>query len=75
MGLSGIKPAEFQQVRRLIRGAVNSLINQHHYLGYCHPVGEHLKNKLMNFIHSSLTDSGRNAESLIVSLTIYLSFV
>ena len=42
--LSEIGPVEFSLVRRTANEAVvNSLIEQHHYLGYVHPVGEHLK--------------------------------
>jgi hypothetical protein len=39
-----LKPLEFRQVRRTSwEPLFNSLIEQYHYLGYCHPVGEHLK--------------------------------
>jgi hypothetical protein len=42
--LSAIKPLEFKQVRRtLAEKLFNSLLAQYHYLGYTHPVGEHLK--------------------------------
>jgi len=42
--LSKVKPLEIRQVRRTsFEKLFNSLITQHHYLGYCHPVGEHLK--------------------------------
>lgn len=42
--LSKIQPLEIRQVRRTsFEKLFNSLIAQHHYLGYCHPVGEHLK--------------------------------
>jgi len=42
--LSEILPLEIRQVRRTpLEKTVNSLIEHHHYLGYCHPVGEHLK--------------------------------
>ena len=42
--LSKIQPLEIRQVRRSsFEKLFNSLIAQHHYLGYCHPVGEHLK--------------------------------
>ena len=42
--LSSIQPLEIRQVRRsLFEEVFNSLIARHHYLGYCHPVGEHLK--------------------------------
>lgn len=42
--LSDLGPAEIRQVRRTPDEAlVNSLIEQHHYLGYTRPVGEHLK--------------------------------
>ena len=42
--LSQIQPLEFQQVRRTADEPLfNSLIEQHHYLGYEQPVGEHLK--------------------------------
>ena len=42
--LSKIQPLEIQQVRHTAFEKVfNSLIDQYHYLGYCHPVGEHLK--------------------------------
>ena len=42
--LTGLGPLTFRQVRRTedeLR--FNSLIRQHHYLGYTRPVGEHLK--------------------------------
>lgn len=42
--LSRITPLEFRQVRRTSSEKLfNSLIEHHHYLGYCHPVGEQLK--------------------------------
>jgi len=42
--LSKIKPLEFRQVRRTTSEKLfNSLIEQYHYLKYCHPVGEQLK--------------------------------
>jgi hypothetical protein len=42
--LSQILPLEIQQVRRTpLEALCNSLIDQHHYLGYIQPVGEHLK--------------------------------
>ena len=42
--LAGIQPLEFRQVRRSPDERLfNSLIEQFHYLGYCHPVGEQLK--------------------------------
>lgn len=42
--LSQIIPLKFRQVRRSPEEKVfNSLIEQFHYLGYCHPVGEQLK--------------------------------
>jgi hypothetical protein len=42
--LSQIQPLEFQQVRRTADEPLfNSLIEEHHYLGYERPVGEHLK--------------------------------
>jgi hypothetical protein len=42
--LSEIGPLTIRQVRRTPdEGLVNSLIEQHHYLGYTRPVGEHLK--------------------------------
>jgi hypothetical protein len=42
--LSEISPVEIRQVRRTPEEAVvNGLIAEHHYLGYGHPVGEHLK--------------------------------
>ena len=42
--LSKIKPLEFRQVRRTVSEKLfNSLIEQYHYLKYCHPVGEQLK--------------------------------
>jgi hypothetical protein len=41
---SQIKPLRFQQVRRSpAEKLFNSLIQEHHYLGYTQPVGEHLK--------------------------------
>ena len=42
--LGQIQPVEFQQVRRTADEPLfNSLMEQHHYLGYEQPVGEHLK--------------------------------
>jgi len=42
--LSAIGPVEIRQVRRTADEALcNSLVQQHHYLGYVRPVGEHLK--------------------------------
>jgi hypothetical protein len=42
--LNQLQPLEFQQVRRTAEERLfNSLIEQHHYLGYEQPVGEHLK--------------------------------
>jgi hypothetical protein len=42
--LSEIKPLQFCQVRRTASEKLfNSLIQQYHYLKYCHPVGEQLK--------------------------------
>jgi len=42
--LNNIVPLKFVQVRRSEREKLfNSLIEQHHYLGYSQPVGEHLK--------------------------------
>jgi hypothetical protein len=41
--LAQIGPVEIQQVRRTPREAlVKALVAQYHYLGYTHPVGEHL---------------------------------
>ena len=42
--LNTVQPLEFRQVRRTnAEPLFNSLIEQHHYLGYTQPVGEHLK--------------------------------
>jgi hypothetical protein len=42
--LAGLQPIELQQVRRTSDEALfNSLMEEHHYLGYEQPVGEHLK--------------------------------
>ena len=42
--LSKIQPLEIRQVRRTgYEKLFNSLIEHYHYLGYCQPVGEHLK--------------------------------
>lgn len=42
--LSEIQPLEFRQVRRTSEERIfNGLIEEHHYLGYVQPVGEHLK--------------------------------
>lgn len=42
--LSDLGPIEFSQVRRTDSESLfNSLIEEHHYLGYCQPVGEQLK--------------------------------
>jgi hypothetical protein len=43
-GLDQIQPLELMQVRRTkVEPLFNSLLEQHHYLGYEQPVGEHLK--------------------------------
>jgi hypothetical protein len=42
--LSNLQPLEFQAVRRTPQeGLFNSLVEEHHYLGYEQPVGENLK--------------------------------
>ena len=42
--LTEIRPLEFRQVRRTWEeGLFNHLLDRYHYLGYTHPVGEHLK--------------------------------
>lgn len=42
--LGALGPVEIRQVRRTPEeGIVDSLIDEHHYLGYARPVGEHLK--------------------------------
>lgn len=42
--LSGIQPLEFRQVRRTSEEPIfNGLVEEHHYLRYVQPVGEHLK--------------------------------
>lgn len=42
--VSQIQPLQIRQVRRTpLEKLFNSLIDQYHYLGYCQPVGEHLK--------------------------------
>ena len=42
--LRDLGPLQFRQVRRTSEeGLFNSLLQQHHYLGYTQPVGEHLK--------------------------------
>lgn len=42
--LKKVRPLKFRQVRRTSSEKLfNSLINKYHYLGYCQPVGEHLK--------------------------------
>jgi len=42
--LSRIQPVEIRQVRgSAFEKLFNSLLAEYHYLGYCHPVGEHLK--------------------------------
>lgn len=44
MPLGELRPLEFMQVRRTGEEALfNSLMEEHHYLGYEQPVGEHLK--------------------------------
>ena len=44
MSFSELGPLEVRQVRRTPEEALfNSLLQQHHYLGYTQPVGEHLK--------------------------------
>jgi hypothetical protein len=42
--LASVLPLEIRQVRRTaLEKLCDSLIEQYHYLGYCQPVGEHLK--------------------------------
>ena len=42
--LCKLQPLEFEQVRRSVQEPLfNSLMEEHHYLGYEQPVGEHLK--------------------------------
>lgn len=42
--LRDLQPLEFEQVRRTSKESVfNGLMEEHHYLGYEQPVGEHLK--------------------------------
>jgi hypothetical protein len=42
--LHKLQPIEFEQVRRTAQETLfNSLMEEHHYLGYEQPVGEHLK--------------------------------
>jgi hypothetical protein len=42
--LRALRPLRVEQVRRTPQeGLFNSLLEQHHYLGYTQPVGEHLK--------------------------------
>ena len=44
MSLRELRPLEFMQVRRTEEEALfNGLMEEHHYLGYEQPVGEHLK--------------------------------
>jgi hypothetical protein len=44
MSLAELGPLEVRQVRRMPEeGLFNSLLQEHHYLGYAQPVGEHLK--------------------------------
>jgi hypothetical protein len=44
VGFSELGPLQVRQVRRTPEEALfNSLLAQHHYLGYAQPVGEHLK--------------------------------
>jgi hypothetical protein len=44
MNFGELGPLEVRQVRRTPEEALfNSLLQQHHYLGYTQPVGEHLK--------------------------------
>ncbi len=44
VSLAELGPLEVRQVRRTPEEAMfNSLLQQHHYLGYAQPVGEHLK--------------------------------
>lgn len=44
MSLGELGPVQIRQVRRTAEEALfNGLVQQHHYLGYVQPVGEHLK--------------------------------
>jgi hypothetical protein len=48
--LCSVLPLEIRQVRRTaLEKLCDSLIEQYHYLGYCQPVGEHLK--YLVFVH------------------------
>jgi hypothetical protein len=53
--LTELRPVELQQVRRTADEPLfNSLMEQHHYLAYEQPVGEHLKYLVWARIHDSL---------------------
>ncbi len=42
--ISEVIPIKLKQVRKTkLERIYNGLISQYHYLGYCHPIGEHLK--------------------------------
>jgi hypothetical protein len=42
--INELYPIHLKQIRRTrFEKLFNSLISEHHYLGYTHPVGEHLK--------------------------------
>ncbi len=47
--LGSLQPLEFEQVRRTWKEPLfNSLMEEHHYLGYEQPVGEHLKYRVFS---------------------------
>jgi len=73
--LSALQPLEFVPVRRTPNEALfNSLIEQHHYLGYEQPVGEHLKYLVRSGIsaHAIVSSAGtrqRGAGTFVSSPT------
>ena len=53
--LGQLRPVELAQVRRTAdEGLFNSLMEEHHYLGYEQPVGEHLKSLVSGYKSSRI---------------------
>jgi hypothetical protein len=60
MSLAALGSLEVRQVRRTAQEALfNSLMQQHHYLGYAQPVGEHLKYLVYASASASASASAR----------------
>ncbi|MFH1239149.1 MAG: hypothetical protein V1653_03450, partial [bacterium] len=66
--LSELKPIEFHQVRRTpLERLSQGLIEQHHYLGYSRPVGEHLEYMALPLSIDCTTGSRTGVFPLIIT--------